>query len=386
MNQMLARRLLIRSVRYTVTGERDTDWGAVVRIAARNKSAPLLYQSLKAHGVAAIAPTVSRALCHHSEEVLERNTVLAQSLLDVVLLFDRSRVLAVPYRGPVLSLLLYNSIGLRQMSDLDFIVSAGAFDRATEILVANGFTPLRKWPGDCTRTFYRGGDGLPVTIDLHSRIARRSLPAFGFSPETILSNTNKTKFLDREIVTFTLPYTFLILNAVITKEWIYRRPILAYASDICRLTRMLSTQDVSDALSLSSSLGIERATGFAISVSSALLGLNTSCVVDKPMPRHVRDAERIWAELSYTSGLRMVFFLRTGDLGLYDRRVRAVLRYFAELAAAIPYRLLVPTEADHAWVYVHSSLHWLYPMIRAARLAVTYVLLPFVRRIAGSRS
>ena len=357
-----------------------SDWEAVVRLAARNKVAPLLYRALQAHD-AEVEPDVSRALGRYSEEVLRRNTALANSLLDIALLFDRNRILAAPYRGPALSLILYNSLGLRQISDLDFIVPAEAFNRASEVLTDNGFICLSARRGDWTRTIYEADRESPVVIDLHSRIASRALPAFGFSLETISTNTRRVRFLEGEIATFTSSYTLLIMSAVITKEWLYRRPILAYASDLCRLMRMLSAQEVSDALAGARSLGVAAAMDFAISTSSTLVGLSSPRAGGVPMPRQAREATRVWAELSYTNGIRMVLFLRASDLGLYDRPVRASIRYFVELAASLPYRLLVPTPADRAWVPVHASLRFLYPLIRIARLVTTFALLPLARRI-----
>jgi hypothetical protein len=392
---MIARRLLIRCARSVATGKSDplilelcrqiTDWEPVVRLAARNKVAPLLYRSLQEHDALGIAPGVSGALCEYSEEVTRRNAVLARSVLDILLLFDRNGVLAVPYRGPVLSQLLYGSFNLRQMSDLDFMVPVENFDRAGDVLVGIGFRSQSVAPGDCSRTFHRKVDGFPLAVDLHSRLARRSLPSFRMSPELILANVHTTYFLGRKIVTFTRPFTLLVMGVVLAKEWIYQRPILAYALDMCRLMKVLSADEVAEAKAQSHSLEVERAMKFSTCVSGTLLEIDSCRTNYGSMIKHAHEARKTWSELSYAVSVRGVLFLRASNLDLYDKPVRAATRYFVETVAFMPYRLFVPTEIDHAWLRVHRSMRWAYPMIRVARVVATYFILPFVSRIRPGR-
>jgi hypothetical protein len=66
--------------------------------------------------------------------------LLAGRLIELTDLFAAAGVTAIPYKGPTLGSLAYGNLALRSFVDLDFIVPQRDLLRASQLLVAQGFS------------------------------------------------------------------------------------------------------------------------------------------------------------------------------------------------------------------------------------------------------
>ena len=64
---------------------------------------------------------------------------MTNRLLDILKLFEKSHVLAVPYKGPVLASGLYQNLSLREFADLDIVVQEKDVVPAADLLESSGF-------------------------------------------------------------------------------------------------------------------------------------------------------------------------------------------------------------------------------------------------------
>jgi hypothetical protein len=118
------------------------DWAQVLRQAADNGIAPLLYHRLVTAAPAIEAP---RAVLDHLRAVAVQSA--AQSLqteaeLRTVLgAFRRDRIGVVVLKGAHLGPLVYGSFALRTMCDLDVLVRREDLARATAVLSGLGYAP-----------------------------------------------------------------------------------------------------------------------------------------------------------------------------------------------------------------------------------------------------
>jgi hypothetical protein len=86
--------------------------------------------------------------------VVGRNLLLTARLLDVLTILDEEHVPVVPFKGPVLTEILYGDVSLRQFDDLDVFVRREDVLRARDALAKRGYTggPLARSEA---RVFFR---------------------------------------------------------------------------------------------------------------------------------------------------------------------------------------------------------------------------------------
>ena len=69
----------------------------------------------------------------------QRNVAMTGKLVEIVRLLARAGIMAVPFKGPTLSMRVYKSITLRQFIDLDILVMPKHFEQAVELLLEKGY-------------------------------------------------------------------------------------------------------------------------------------------------------------------------------------------------------------------------------------------------------
>ena len=116
------------------------DWGEVLRLAEHHGVLPLAARRLIEHA-RGLPAEVERSLHSDYEANLRRSLWFAAELARIMQHFERRQLRAVPYKGPVLAQTVYQDLGLRNFSDLDFLVSPADFDRAKQVLAEIGYGP-----------------------------------------------------------------------------------------------------------------------------------------------------------------------------------------------------------------------------------------------------
>jgi putative nucleotidyltransferase-like protein len=116
------------------------DWGELLRLAEHHGVLPLAARNLIEHA-RGLPAEVERSLHSDYEANLRRSLWFGAELARIAQHFERRRLLAVPYKGPVLAQTVYQDLGLRSFSDLDFLVSPADVDRAKQALAEIGYRP-----------------------------------------------------------------------------------------------------------------------------------------------------------------------------------------------------------------------------------------------------
>src|SRR6185295_18513676 len=68
-----------------------------------------------------------------------RGTQMTTALGEILDLFERNGIPAMPFKGPVLAFQLYDQPGLRSSVDLDFLVHAEDILHARSVLLTRGY-------------------------------------------------------------------------------------------------------------------------------------------------------------------------------------------------------------------------------------------------------
>lgn len=141
------------------------DWSYLIDLAGRHGVLPLFY-----HGVSTACPEdIPRAvlLCLHRWFHLNAryNEVCTGELLTIVHLLQSHAIAAIPYKGPLLALSLYDDVALRQFGDLDILVHHWDIPKARDVLIATGYRLDQEetGPGQCVLCVMTGASALNCT-------------------------------------------------------------------------------------------------------------------------------------------------------------------------------------------------------------------------------
>ncbi len=120
----------------SVVDETQIDWNYFFQLARRHAVVPLVYRQLKN-----LVPSEQlKTFKQYHQENSARNVLLTAELCRLIELFATKGIEAIPYKGPVLSLLAYDHLALRCFVDLDVIVKKEDVARARDLLLTDGYT------------------------------------------------------------------------------------------------------------------------------------------------------------------------------------------------------------------------------------------------------
>ena len=114
----------------------NIDWDYLFVLARRHAVVPLVYCQLKN----LVPPEHLQTFKQNYQENSARNIVLTAELCRLLQLFADSGIEAIPYKGPILSLIAYDDLALRRFVDLDIIVKKQDVARARDLLLADNYT------------------------------------------------------------------------------------------------------------------------------------------------------------------------------------------------------------------------------------------------------
>ena len=191
------------------------DWDLLGHHADRHALSPLLYWNLSKHFPLAIpAPQqVREKLFQHNVG----NLFLSGVLLNILLGMRAAGIRALAYKGPALAVCLYGDVTLREMSDLDILVSPSSLPAARKVLTQLGYAPTFETIGkqeearlrsDCESEFC-SVDG-KVVVDLHWQIAARHLTV-RFNFEDFWQRRRDAIIGQQAVPTFSAEDTALVL-------------------------------------------------------------------------------------------------------------------------------------------------------------------------------
>lgn len=132
--------LSLRALERTAAGV--SDWDHVVRLAIRNRVAPLVYTNLRSTGLSALVPrTAMRDLETSYYQSLAAGTRSKPATRQVLTALSQNAVDAILLRGLALGERIYGDPALRPFSDLDLLVRKEDALRTKEILLNLGYSP-----------------------------------------------------------------------------------------------------------------------------------------------------------------------------------------------------------------------------------------------------
>jgi hypothetical protein len=120
----------------------DLDWNYIFKISVRNAVFPVVCWNLLNKFPHLLPDEIRNTLNEKFQTHLRKNMFLTGRLIELVKLFESNNIPILPFKGPLLAMRAYKNLALRQFGDLDVLIRPNDFDKAIDLLSANGFEPV----------------------------------------------------------------------------------------------------------------------------------------------------------------------------------------------------------------------------------------------------
>jgi hypothetical protein len=326
---------------------------------------PLAARNLIEHA-RGLPPEIERSLRSAYDANLRRSLWFTAELARIMQHFERRQLRAVPYKGPVLAQSAYRNVGLRNFSDLDFLISPADFDRAKRALAEIGYRPSAHFTPAVERFWLRKGyersfDSAvgPNLVELQWAL----LPYFyavDLRVEDLLGRAGRTVVGECEVPCLS-PEDSLLVLCVHTAKHLWTR--LIWLADIAETLRS-QTIDHLLVLSRARVLGIARILGVSFWLAKNVLR------AELPKP-----ADELIAADPGVPALGSEFAERLASGAAYDFESTEYFRLILKLRERRDdrwryiWRLVwTPGAGDVAAVRLPEALFPLYRIVRLGRL------------------
>ena len=119
----------------------EIDWQALAQLAEDHRVVPLLYNRLSSVCPEAVPAPLLKSLRGYCKSIAIRNLSTTAELRRLLALMESKGIDTLPYKGPVLTKMLYKDLELRQFGDLDIVIQPEDMQFVEKLLVAEGYRP-----------------------------------------------------------------------------------------------------------------------------------------------------------------------------------------------------------------------------------------------------
>lgn len=119
----------------------EIDWQALAQLAKAHRVVPLLYNRLRSVCPKAVPDPLLESLRCYCKSIAIRNLSTTSELRRLLLLMGSKGIDTLPYKGPMLTKMLYEDLELRQFGDLDIVIQPEDMRSVEKLLVAEGYRP-----------------------------------------------------------------------------------------------------------------------------------------------------------------------------------------------------------------------------------------------------
>ena len=251
------------------------DWHELIATASRHRVDPLLHRHLSAWSGDGVPPAALALLEQAARLRMRQALMLAGEMIELVDLFEREGVSAIPYKGPALASLIYGNFALRPSEDLDFVLRQRDIPQAFEVLRSAGYKaeldPKIARDAQCLERgnigqycFYSRSGQL---VELHTEKTLRYFPV-PLDWEGLHGRIQTVAISGRSVKTFSLEDLLILLSVHGAKHFWNR---LCWIADIAEIVR--SPRGVDWALSekLAARMGCRRMWLLGLSLANEIL-------------------------------------------------------------------------------------------------------------------
>ncbi len=255
------------------------DWELLFLLARKHRVLPLLERHLEAACLEKAPRAWIERLRSRTADNARRNGQLAAETGRVLALAERSGIVAVAFKGPLLAATAYGDLTLRQVWDIDVLVEERQSESFVVILAAEGYVPKRRFDRAQDLLHLETGIG----IDLHWGLTPAFFPV-DVGVGDLLSRRRQIIVGDAPCMVPDDADMLFILCLQLAKDCWERRQHLEYLSkavDIAEFLRSVPPLDWERIRADAQRQGWLRVLRFGLGLAAGLL--------DAPLPPSLRD-------------------------------------------------------------------------------------------------
>lgn len=356
--------------------QEEWNWDSVIETAIRHGVMPLLFRNLRRYHHRIVPEAALNHLQQHFLTNATQISLLARELIAIIKLFDSHGIAAIPFKGPLLALQVYNDITLRQFGDLDILIKKSDLEKARRLLMTRGYVPIMLPLRNTVKVQFLINHTSKTGIDLHWQIA----------PLVIRAKSEQEAFWSRaESITFNhTPMPTLSMEDLLLFLCIHGCKVghmwekLIWVCDIAELSRTHSNIDWDHLLQRAEKLDVERMLLLGLALAHQLLGMALPEIIAQRI-RHDNVVTQFVEETraSIVQGTQAPGESRqTAKKSKYPYHP-SMRKQIRDRIPLYLYRLkflLIPNELDRSFIALPRALSFLYYLIRPIRLGVVYGL------------
>ncbi|MGV8110562.1 nucleotidyltransferase domain-containing protein [Methanospirillum sp.] len=350
----------------------NINWRDVIDKAIKYQLLPILYYNLKNIIPDMVPEEILEEMRGYYQNNLIRSMIQTKELLQIIQICNDHQIPVIPYKGLVLSALVYGDIGLRVSSDIDIIVHKSNVLRLKNLLVSNGyktFLHLAPYQEDTyllNQCEYNLIHPKKTTVEIHWQFAPKYSLSF-FEEEIIWDNSYQRSFEGKEITVLSHEMQIIALSVHAGKhEWNNIRHICDLAGFISkteqvnwnRVMHYAKEYRINQLIFLGLGL-VERLTKVTIPVE-----ISRKIKADKKVQYLIQDRiEQIFSERLDATGEIQHSKTWISFLDSYKDKIHTIL-----------FLCFIPTSDDWKIVTLNKKFSFLYYIIRPLRLLHKFVL------------
>ncbi len=344
------------------------NWDYLLRAAAENSVLPLVARHLPAVAPDAFSAAQFEKLKAATRAAGIRSLQLSAELIRVTTALRAAKIIALPYKGPVVAVQAYGDLALREFEDLDIILPQRDMVRANEVLRALNYKPRYPWIFDASALVpgeYNYLDEARQTmVELHTEKTLRHFPV---APDldAMSKAAVPVEIGGHSVLTFGEEDTLVLLCVHGSKDFWER---ISWIADVSEFVQRNSNLDWSRVFACAGDLKAARMVVLGLALAAQLL--------DAPLPDAVRariSVDPVVSALVQQISARLLakeVLPRTAAQSFRYRRQMipgaiGSWRYGLRLATA-------PAEEDWMMVRLPRALAPLYVVLRPFRLFRKY--------------
>lgn len=246
----------------------NLDWLRVAQQVVHHRVTPLVYRALNGLPPSNVPRTILRRLAQRCSAIARRNLFLSGEMVRIGRLLDDLGVEFIAYKGPVLAILAYGDVAMREFGDLDILVDKNDYAIVRGWFLQGGYRLANDWGWECSIV----DDSRHVSIDLHKRLAPAEFPLSVDFRRLSLGRTD-VPILGRSIRTLSPEDMLIVLCVQLVKDsWGVGRLRLSKLCDIAEMLRSGQRLDWARIVSDASRSGVVRIVATGIDAAHKLLG------------------------------------------------------------------------------------------------------------------
>lgn len=242
-------------------------------MANHHRVSLLLYRHLNSTDAAWVPEPVLQQLKTTFWRNARRNMLLTSRLLDLLKLLEDHNIPAVPFKGPVLTSMVYGNLALRYIGDLDIVIHQRHACYVRDLLLAHGYalpdTPTPRLQALTLKHHhhYRFVSHR-LSVEIHWAFAQR-IHNIPITLDTLTSYLSTTDLGGRQVAVL-VPEYLVVLLCVHGMRHYWER--LSWVSDIAWLQEAYPHLNWAQVLEFSDQFGIRRIVLLGVFLAHHLLG------------------------------------------------------------------------------------------------------------------